>query len=142
MTVRIVDKNGDRGCKKIVQNVKMGPVTTGKIIREHVLRSPLIMEGFDWRQGARYILVNRRYTGDLKCLWNVLPWKRKVGGTVPGMKSKELNAKNGDIEIQWSFPRAEPTQQQIREIQARAAEIGVRFLFENFPYKFSGENYN
>ena len=64
-----------------------------------------------------------------------------MGGTVPGMKSKELNAKNGDIEIQWSFPRAEPTQQQIQEIQARAAEIGVRFLFENFPYKFSGESF-
>ena len=43
--------------------------------------------------------------------------------------------------MQWSFPIAEPTKQQIREIQARGAEIGVRFLFENFPYKFSGESY-
>ena len=92
----------------------MQSVTTGRIIREHVLKSPLIIEGFDWRQGARYIVVNRRYTGDLKCLLNVFPWKRKVGGTVPGMESKELNSKNGDIEMQWSFPRAEPTKQQIR----------------------------
>ena len=57
------------------------------------------------------------------------------------MKSKELNSKKGKIEMQWSFPRREPTDLQIREIQARVAEIGVRFLFENFPYKFSGENY-
>ena len=43
--------------------------------------------------------------------------------------------------MQWCFPRREATNQQIREIQARVAEIGVCFLFENFPYKFSGENY-
>ena len=30
---------------------------------------------------------------------------------------------------------------QIREIHTRVAEIGVRFLFENFPYKFGGETY-
>ena len=43
--------------------------------------------------------------------------------------------------MQRCFPRREATNQQIREIQARVAEIGVCFLFENFPYKFSGENY-
>ena len=119
----------------------MKSLTTGRIVRDHVLRSPLKIEGFNWRQGARYIVVNKRYTGDLKCLWNVLPWKRKTGGTMPGMKAKELNSKVGNIEIQWSFPKAEPTEMQIREIHARVAEIGVRFLFENFPYKFAGENY-
>ena len=82
-------------------------------------------------------MVNRKYTGDLKCLWNILPWKRKVGGTVPGMKSKELNSKKGKIEMQWSFPKREPIEQQISEIQARVAQIGV--LFENFTYKFSGK---
>ena len=34
---------------------------------------------------------------------------------------------------------SEPTPQQIREIQARCAEIGVRFLFENFTYKFASQ---
>ena len=43
--------------------------------------------------------------------------------------------------MQWQFPRAEPTPQQIREIQARCAEIGVRFLFENLSYKFAKESY-
>jgi hypothetical protein len=110
----------------------MQSATTGRIVREHVLKSPLKIEGFDWKQGARYIVVNRKYTGDLKCLWNILPWKRKARGTAPGMKSKEMNSKKGDVEMQWSFPRREPTEQQIREMQARIAEIGVQFLFENF----------
>ena len=115
--------------------------TTGKIIRQYVRDSPLKIEGFDWREGARYIVINKKYTGDLECIWKVLPWRRKVKGTAPGIKAKELNSKNGNIEIQWQFPRTEPTPIQIREIQARCAEIGVRFLFENFSYKFAKESY-
>ena len=106
--------------------------TTGEIIREHTIRSPIQMEGYDWRQGARYLVLNRKYTGSLKTLWGVLPWRRKVKGTAPGMKAKELNSKNGNIETQWSFPKKQPTPEQIREIQARCAEIATRFLFENF----------
>jgi hypothetical protein len=65
-----------------------------------------------------------------------------VKGTAPGMKSKEVNSKKGDVELQWVFPRAEPTEQQIREVVARVAEIGVRFIFENFTYKFAGDSYH
>ena len=104
-------------------------------------KSPIKIEGYDWKQGARYIVVNRKYTSDLRCLWSILPWRRKVKGTAPGMKAKEVNSKNGNVETQWSFPRKQPTQEQIREVQARCAEIATRFLFENFCYKFSGNTY-
>ena len=114
---------------------------TGKIIRQYVLQSPLKIDGFDWREGARYIVINKEYTGDLKCIWNVLPWRRETNGTAPGMKAKELNSKKGNVEKQWQFPRATPTPTQIREIQARCAEIGTRFLFQNFTYKFNKETY-
>ena len=43
--------------------------------------SSLEFEGFDYKQGGRYIVMNRHYTGDLKPLWNVLPWRRKNKGT-------------------------------------------------------------
>ena len=82
----------------------MQSATTGTIVREHVLKSPLKIKGFD------YIVVNKNYTGNLKCLWNVLPWKRKAGGTAPGMKAKEFNSKKGNVETQWSFPRRQPTE--------------------------------
>ena len=118
----------------------MSSETTGKIIRKHVLLSPIKIEGFDWRQGARYVLVNKRYTSDLACLWGILPFRRKDKGTAPGMKSKDINSKKGDIEKQWIFPK-KPTDQQIREIQARCAEIATRFLFQNFCYKFQGNTY-
>jgi vacuolar-type H+-ATPase subunit H len=119
----------------------MTSINTGKIIRKHVLQSPIIIEGFDWRQGARYLVINKKYTGDIRGLWSVLPWRRKVGGTAPGIKSKEINSKKGNVEADWCFPRKEPTKDQIREIQARCAEIATRFIFENFCYKFAGEIY-
>ena len=112
---------------------------TGLIIRKQVRKSPLKIKGFDWKQGARYVVINRRYTSDLECLWNILPWRRKVTGTAPGIKSKELNSKKGDVELQWQFPRAKPTEIQERELIARVAEIATRAIFENFTYKFAGE---
>ena len=78
----------------------MKSVTTGRIVREHVLKSPLNIEGFNWRQAARYIVIKKRYTGDLQCIWKVLPWKKKVGGVMPGMKAKELNSKKVEMEEQ------------------------------------------
>ena len=114
---------------------------TGIIIRRQIQKSPLKIRGFDWRQGTRYIVMNKQYTGDLSRIWKLLPYRRKVGGTAPGMKSKELNSKKGNIESQWAFPPTEPTEEQEREIVARVAEIGVRVLFENFTYKFAGAAY-
>ena len=49
----------------------MQSANTGRIIRQQVLKSPLKIDGFDFREGARYIVVNRKYTGDLRCIWNV-----------------------------------------------------------------------
>ena len=100
--------------------------TTGKIIRKHVLKSPIKIEGFDWKQGARYVVLNKQYTSDLQCLWGILPYRRKVNGTTPGMRSKDINSKEGNVEKQWVFPK-QPTQRQIRELQARCAEIATCF---------------
>ena len=107
----------------------MSSVTTGLIVRKHVMMSPMKIEGYDWQQGARYIVLNRKYTGNLRNLWSILPWRRKVKGTAPGIKAKELNSKTGNIEVQWRFPKKQPTPEMIREIQARCAEIATRFLF-------------
>jgi hypothetical protein len=38
--------------------------------------------------------------------------------------------------IEWTYPKAEPTELQRRQIISRCCEIGVRVLFEHFTYKF------
>ena len=61
---------------------------SARIVRNKVEQSGVKFEGFDFKQGGRYIVMNKRYTGHLKPLWNVLPWRRKLKGTAPGMTGK------------------------------------------------------
>ena len=65
--------------------------TTGLIIRRRVERTTLQFPGFNYRQGARYIVMNRHYTGDLQGLANILPRRRKTQGVTPGMTRKAMN---------------------------------------------------
>ena len=117
---------------------------TGKIVRRRVILSPLQFEGFNWKQGARYIVMNRHLTSDLHELWGVLPYRRKTNGVEPGMNNKFVNSSKeteDDLESRWVFPRKQPTQHQIRLIVGRVCEIALRAVFENFSSKFGGETY-
>ena len=109
---------------------------SARIVRGRVEESDIVFEGFDYKQGGRYIVINKHLTGDLQPIWNVLPWRRKVGGTAPGMTGRGINSEEDDPEIQWCYPRAQPTEMQKRQIVSRCCEIAVRVLFENFVYNF------
>ena len=62
--------------------------------------------------------------------------RRKVGGTAPGMTGRGINSEEDNPEVQWCYPRAQPTETQKRQIVSSCCEIAVRILFENFVYKF------
>ena len=117
--------------------------STGLIIRRRVEKSSLKFPGFNYRQGARYILMNRKYTGDLTGIASILPWRRKKQGVTPGMTGKAGTDRkeDDDGEKQWVYPAREPTEKQKKMIVARCCEIGVRTIFEHFTYKFGGEYY-
>jgi hypothetical protein len=138
---------GKSVCKQELERVLLGNNVVGlfpniksknsaRIVRYKVEESSLEFEGFDYKQGGRYIVMNRHYTGDLKPLWNVLPWRRKNKGTAPGMSSAAVNAVEDNPEYQWIYPKAQPTKLQMRQIISRCCEIAVRILFEHFVYKF------
>ena len=105
---------------------------TGRIIRRRILKSKIKTQGFNWRQGARYIVINKHLTDDLSSIWKVLPWKRS--GAKISMKNKDLISKKEKLEDTWCFPMCLPTEEQEKEILARVAEIGLRTIFENFCY--------
>ena len=110
----------------------MMAANTGKIVREIIEESDMKIEGVDYREISRYVVINRNLTGNLKELWNVLPWRRKSGGITPCMKNKEVNGKKSGTEISWVFPKREPTDKQKRQLLARMGEIGLRAVFETF----------
>ena len=119
----------------------MSAKRTGDIIRRRMMRSSMQIDGFDWKRGLVYIHMNRHLTGNLGRLWKILPFRRKVGGTAPGMGSRGMSGKSGSIEEQWCFKTKELTKEQKLEVVARCTEIAVRIIFENFTYNFGGKVY-
>ena len=67
--------------------------STGIIVRRRVERSTVKFPGFNYRQAARYIIMNENYTGDLQGLRSILPRRRKRKGVTPGMTGQEINDK-------------------------------------------------
>ena len=58
------------------------------IVRRRMSKSKIQLEGFDWKTGLVYIRMNKHLTPNLGSLWKILPYRRKVGGSAPGMASK------------------------------------------------------
>jgi hypothetical protein len=114
---------------------------TGKKVRGQVEKSELKIDGVNFKEVVRYVKVNEDHTSGLGELRKLLPWRRKHGGTRPGMKNKEINGKKKDTEIAWVFPARKPTMSEKRQLMGVVAEIGVRVLFENFVYTFAGQEY-
>ena len=120
----------------------MTSANTGRIIRRQISKSGMKIDGIDYKHVLLYIMLNKNMTGDLGSLVRLLPWRRGVTGTAPGMKNKNLNSKNyDDILKTWEFPDRYPTDGEKRELLARMGEIGLRAIFENFMYTFTGKNY-
>ena len=87
-----------------------------------------------------YIAINKHLTGSLGNFWKILPYRRKVGGTAPGMMSQAMQGKK-DMEEQWVFKCKEVTRDQLMEIVGRCLEISMRTVFENFSYMFGGKTF-
>ena len=119
----------------------MTAARTGRIVRKRLMRSSMKIQGFNWKIGLVYIVMNKHLTSDLGKLWKILPYRKKVGGTTPGMASRGMQSKGGDVEEQWSFKCKELSEDQLKEVVARCVEISVRVVFENFMYNFGGKTY-
>ena len=69
--------------------------STGRV-RSRIMKSGMKLKGLDWKHGARYFVVNKHLTGELKSIWKILPWTKS--GKVIGITNKELNSKTEKIE--------------------------------------------
>ena len=74
------------GCDVVALFPSLTSKRTGEIIRERIMKSRLKFEGFDYKQGRRYIVLNRDRTGNIGKLGKTLPWRKKEGGTKPSCR--------------------------------------------------------
>ena len=121
----------------------MQSANSGKIVRKKFEESEMIVKGFKFNHGLRYIKMNTHLTSDLEEIEYLLPKRRSNNGSVPSMAGSTIRAKEDDPEAQWCFPKEEDdlTFNERRNIIARTAEIGVRVIFENFTYRWGGDVY-
>ena len=55
------------------------------------MKSKMLVNGFSWRQGARYLAMNQHLTGEMDSIWKLLPWTKS--GARVSMKNSALNSK-------------------------------------------------
>ena len=113
-----------------------------EIVFRAVMETDVKIEGVSYQEGVRYIALNSTAkdcrTGELR---RVLPWRRHVNGTRPGITGEgPMGAEVGDQE-QWVFPKVELTDREKRLIIATVMKIAVLVLFKSHVYTFGGKFY-
>ena len=115
---------------------------TAKIVRERLKRSPIKLQGFNWKKALVYVRINKHLTSYIsKKVKRYMPVRKSCQGVEPGMSSKGLENKEGKEDLQWIFPRKNPPMETIKEIASIVAEIAIRILWSNYCYDFGGQTY-
>ena len=79
---------------------------SAKIVKEAAIKSKIKLEGINYNEAARYIVMNSseaeiRTSG----LRRVLPTRRYRKGTTPGVTGVEAMGSESDDEVKWIFPK-------------------------------------
>ena len=111
-----------------------------EIIFKAIMETKVQFEGVNYQEGARYIVLNcTEQECRLGPLGRVLPVRRYVKGTRPGITgSGPMGAEIGDQE-QWKFPRVSLTDMEKKLIIATVMRIAVLTLFRTHTYSFGGK---
>ena len=87
--------------------------STGLIVRKRVEKTSLKFPGFNHKHGARYIVMNRHYTGDLQGIASVLPRRKKKQGVTPGMTGKTVNNRKEENINGYILPENQLTDRKV-----------------------------
>ena len=89
---------------------------TGEDCEHQVLKSPLRIDGGDYREMARYCTGNRKLAGNLDEIKHLLPWRRKSGrgGAEPGMQNPEMKGRRRGGEGRRSAARTDEYDANLR----------------------------
>ena len=68
----------------------------GRVIREAVIKSRIQLEDFNYKEMARYIRMGDKYRSNVGSLDRVLPVRRFVKGTTPGITGNEVLGNKDD----------------------------------------------
>ena len=111
-------------------------------VREAVMNTKVTWEEVDYLEAARYVALNWSET---QCrgskLGRVLPYRRYVTGTRPGLKGAgPQGGLRGDQE-QWCFPRVRLRVNEKRLLVATVVSIATQAMFKHHFYGFANKKF-
>ena len=116
---------------------------TGRCVREAALRSKVKVEGWNYKEAARYIVMGYdRFEIRQMGLDRIVPKRKYKNGTTPGITGPEVLGMHVEDEVKWIFPDREATEVEKKKMYAACLEIGVRAAFSLHLYQFGGRIYH
>ena len=115
---------------------------TARTVGERVRKSSLKMNGFNWKKGILYIMMNKKLVTKISTrIKRYFPIRKSRQGTEPGMSSQGLKRKENAEDKQWFFYRKDPSEEEEKEMISYVLEIAVVILWENYCFDFGGRTY-
>ena len=116
---------------------------TGRCVRRAALRSNMKVEGWNYREAARYVVMGYdRFEIREMGLERIVPIRRFKNGRTPGITGAEPLGMDIEDEVRWIFPEREATEKEKKHLFAACLEIGVRSAFKLHLYEFGGKVYH
>ena len=117
-------------------------IQVANIVYQAIMETDIGFEGVNYLEGARYIaLTSSAQECRLGPLGRVLPRRRHVNGTRPGVTGAGPAGAHSDDQNQWKFPEVELTDREKRMIIAKVMHTAVLTLFQTHTYTFGGKFY-
>ena len=110
-----------------------------KVVREEVAKMDFNMDGFNWKEMARYLaMTSEGWQWRQWCVRDLIPWRRYSKGPSPGITGSGPLGKDIEDENKWIFPDRDPGPVQLRLLLAACLGIAVETIFRLHTYRFGG----
>ena len=120
-------------------------IEIAEIVYDAVMRTKVRFENIDWMEGCKYIaLTSTEQECRIGPLKRVLPTRRSVNGTRPGITGEDPLSKETGSQDQWEFKNLGSnglTNKEKQLVMAKVLKTAVLAIFKTHTYSFNQKFY-
>ena len=146
---RLVQNKGQRmqviGADVEALYPSLSTVEVAEIVYDAVMSTEIKFDGINWTEACKYIaLTSTEQECRLGPLKRVLPIRRSVNGTRPGITGEDPLSKDSGSQEQWEFKNLGSnglTKKEKRLVMAKVLKTAVLAIFRTHTYSFNKKFY-
>ena len=115
-------------------------IEVAEIVYEAMLETEVSFDNINWTEGSKYItLTSTEQECRVGPLKRILPKRRHVNGTRPGITGEDPLSKEQNSQDQWEFPHIPNglTKKEKRLLVAKVMKTAVLAIFKTHTYSFN-----